>query len=501
MTNQLPPNPSLDHLKQQARDLQRVHSARDAEALNRVETCLPGYEGRLPLAKAQTVIAREYGFPSWPKLKVFVETYKPRGLMPDALDDVQSAFIHAVFSEDVETVRELLSERSELANLRIAGDNRLQGIVYEDDPRQAVDEDDPRSCTPLHSAAVRGHEKLIALLLEGGAQINALGYDNNNGVCTPLMLAAWEGTLGCVRLLLEAGADPNATTSFGGTPLSTAMWHRRPDKIKLLLEQGAEPSLHVAVGLGMVDRVRARLKQEPALAKVPGDHGNLLPMSVATEFGQRDTAVVLIQHGAEATLIQDCGLGMLGRAKAVVEKNRDSVNQVEGTDTPLIAASRNGHADVARYLLQRGADVNLAAKEGVHDLHAIDVAKADVIDLLVEAGAEVCHVYRGFTPLMRALSGGWPHGPDDAAEKVEALVKHGGLGRFYVVGYYHGHIKQIDPLLELGANVNETDENGKTALDHAITNRDATEDPGAAKDYTQMIELLRKHGGRCGDGS
>ena len=84
-------------------------------------------------------------------------------------------------------------------------------------------------------------------------------------MCTPLQLAAWEGTLGSVRLLLEAGADPNAITSGGGTPLSTAMWHNAMDKIKLLLDHGADPDLHVAVGLGMVDRVRARLEEEPGL--------------------------------------------------------------------------------------------------------------------------------------------------------------------------------------------------------------------------------------------
>jgi len=52
------PNPSLDHLKRQARHLQRDHGARDAEALDRVEARLPDFEGRLSLAKAQTV-ARE----------------------------------------------------------------------------------------------------------------------------------------------------------------------------------------------------------------------------------------------------------------------------------------------------------------------------------------------------------------------------------------------------------------------------------------------------------
>ena len=93
----------------------------------------------------------------------------------------------------------------------------------------------------------------------------------------------------------------------------------------------------------------------------------------------------------------------------MVEKNRDAVNQVEGADAPLIAASRNGHADIVRYLLEQGADVNLAAKEYVHDIQAINqasmagTASADVIDLLAEAGADVCHVYRGNTTVDEGL--------------------------------------------------------------------------------------------------
>ena len=127
---------------------------------------------------------------------------------------------------------------------------------------------------------------------------------------------------------------------------------------------------------------------------------------------------------------------------------------------------------------------------------AIDVAKSNVIDLLAIAGADVCHVYRGFTPLMRALKEGWPHGKDDAAVKV--LVKRGGLGRFYTVGQWVGHLERLESLLELGADVNETDKDGKTALDHAMKNRDATDAPGDLKQHTQLIELLQQHGGRRG---
>ncbi len=212
---QLPPNPSLDHLKNLARDLQRAAANGEEIALARVGQRLPGYPRRLSLAKAQTVVAREYGFPSWPKLKAFVEAARPRGLLPEALNDSQAAFVHAVVTDDVDVARQLLSEHPDLVHLRIAGDsNRLAGMVY-DDGWKAVGAEDGRSITPLHHAAF-GHERMVALLLASGAPVDALGYDNNHGMCTALMIAAWEGTIDCVCLLLEAGGDPNAMTSQGG---------------------------------------------------------------------------------------------------------------------------------------------------------------------------------------------------------------------------------------------------------------------------------------------
>ena len=127
--------------------------------------------------------------------------------------------------------------------------------------------------------------------------------------------------------------------------------------------------------------------------------------------------------------------------------------------------------------------------------------EAEVVDLLVDAGTDVCHVYRGYTPLMRALQ---DHGKNGGTEfeqreegRIKALVKHGGTQRFYVVGWWTKWM--IEPLLKLGADVNETDENGKTALDHAIAGLDTSDDPGVTKAYTEMIERLQKHGGQRGD--
>ena len=58
MSLTLPPRPSLDHLKKQAKD-----------RLQKLQATAPGAQ----LADAQHALARDYGFPSWPKLKAHVE--------------------------------------------------------------------------------------------------------------------------------------------------------------------------------------------------------------------------------------------------------------------------------------------------------------------------------------------------------------------------------------------------------------------------------------------
>ncbi|HYM69062.1 MAG TPA: hypothetical protein VEZ44_05650 [bacterium] len=80
----LPDRPSLSHLKAQAKDLLRAYHRTNASAFARLRAALPAARGKddaaivaldLRLHDAQSCVAREYGFPSWPDLKAYVEMH------------------------------------------------------------------------------------------------------------------------------------------------------------------------------------------------------------------------------------------------------------------------------------------------------------------------------------------------------------------------------------------------------------------------------------------
>src|SRR5262245_29514315 len=85
MPRALPVSPSLEHLRNQAKDLLKAYRAHDPDATLRIETQLrhrpaapADASERFSLADALRVIAREYGFPSWPALKAHVEAARSR---------------------------------------------------------------------------------------------------------------------------------------------------------------------------------------------------------------------------------------------------------------------------------------------------------------------------------------------------------------------------------------------------------------------------------------
>ena len=141
-------------------------------------------------------------------------------------------------------------------------------LEHGSDPFDAMDD----GRTPLHLAAIGGHEELLAALLAASDERTGVDAMTEDGR-TALHLAALGGNVPSVRLLMAHGADVDLPRpggdAEGGTPLHIAAEHNRLAVAKLLLEAGAEPErrtgkrdespLDLAPAKGHLDMVRLLL--------------------------------------------------------------------------------------------------------------------------------------------------------------------------------------------------------------------------------------------------
>jgi ankyrin repeat protein len=101
--------------------------------------------------------------------------------------------------------------------------------------------------TPLHLACFAGGAEATRLLVERGAQLEALSTAGFAKV-RPLGTAAFARDQERARALLEAGADPNGPGEGGFTPLHTAAQNGAAELVRLLLEHGADPGATASDG-------------------------------------------------------------------------------------------------------------------------------------------------------------------------------------------------------------------------------------------------------------
>jgi hypothetical protein len=93
--------------------------------------------------------------------------------------------------------------------------------------------------TALMAAAGNGHTELVKLLIDKGADMNAIWPGWSNGV-TALMIAAYNGHTEVVKLLLDKGADVDVKNPYGMTALIYAAIHGHTEIARLLMNKGAD---------------------------------------------------------------------------------------------------------------------------------------------------------------------------------------------------------------------------------------------------------------------
>jgi len=163
---------------------------------------------------------------------------------------------------------------------------------------------------PMLTAARLDRVDVVRLLLDVGMSPD-VGTDKGE---RGLHAAAYANALGTAKLLLERGAavDP-VNTEWDSTPLGAAAYAQHPQMIDLLARVSRD--VWNLVPTGNVERLRELFRTEPDLAKIAGGgHTPLMWLPSDDEARALQVAELLLEHGADPTLINNDGESAADRA-------------------------------------------------------------------------------------------------------------------------------------------------------------------------------------------
>ncbi len=327
---------------------------------------------------------------------------------------------------------------------------------------------DSLGATPLHVAGQRT-AAAVSLLAEAGADLDA----RNNAGQTPLHLALRSDIPQVVQALLRLGADPAIRDDEGNTadPASCERWGSASFFAFASAELVTDCIAAGANVQGADDRFSRPqpLLQAAAHAPDPAVIHILLQAGADMQARSRRLSYTALHHAAES--------GTARAARALLEAGADPNAWVTGFSvdwgwgwTPLhLAARSNPDPEVARVLLEAGADIDARGSESYHHgntpLHyAGSNASAAVAAVLLEAGADVgARSQLGRTPLHEAAANA------SNATVIELLVAAGadvnaldarGYAPLHSAAFYNPHPEVAAALIAVGADVNQRDPDG-----------------------------------------
>jgi ankyrin repeat protein len=311
------------------------------------------------------------------------------------------------------------------------------------------------SDTGLFEAIRANDERAVASLIDNGVDANS----RNQQRATALMQAALHASPGVMKLLLDHGADPNAHNPLGATAL---MWAAGdPAKVKMLLEHRAAVNIRANSG-------------RTALIIASAYPGNLQSIRL------------LLSKGADAKAVDEAGDGPLGNAAGAADVGMlkellaagASVNERSNRGgslrglTPLIRAAGANCVECARLLLAHGSDVNAVSDEA----------------RVVKAGLQE---HGRLTPLLLAVEGGNHELIQlllDKGASLEARDSRGLNALMLAVTNERQDVRSVRLLLDRGARADV----------HAMDNQSALSWARKWGRDTEIVRLLKEHGGRPG---
>jgi ankyrin repeat protein len=230
------------------------------------------------------------------------------------------------------------------------------------------------------------------------------------GGFSPLMFAAREGCVECEKILADAGANLNLADPDGITPMVNAIINGHYDAAGFLLDKGADPN--------QVDKSgRAALYAAVDMHTMPASN-RPSPDESGNDMSSLDLIKSLLAHGTAV----NTQLKTQQPYRTKVDRGNDTM-LTTGT-TPILRAAKAGDVVVVSVLLEKGANPNLATRNGVNPVMAAaglgtnesdavgrkktEKEAIDSIDLCLKAGVDVNAVdSKGQTALHGAAQKGW----------------------------------------------------------------------------------------------
>lgn len=329
----LPPQPNLEDLRKEARDLLRAQMAREAQAAQRLRefdlrfrhaSDEEIFEARLKASDAQDAIARERGFANWARLKRWVE--RPRrtdDLTLPAHERIEDrAFREAVDwldAGETDKLRRHLQNHPEVARQRVL----LEGGNYFQNPSllEFIAEN------PIRRGKLPANIGDVArVILEAGAKDDPAALNGALGlVCSGRVPRECGVQIALIDLLSEYGASADSA-------IAAALPHGEFAAVEALLRQGAKLDVVVAAGLGRVDTVQGMLGRASAAERHKA-------LAMAAQFGRTGIVRMLAEAGEQLSRYNPIGM--------------------HAHSTPLHQTVAGGHVDTVRLLVELRARLDV----------------------------------------------------------------------------------------------------------------------------------------------
>jgi ankyrin repeat protein len=324
----------------------------------------------------------------------------------------EERFILSVIENDTTELSKLILEG---VNVNISFSDRKNALMY---------------------ACENSNMNVVRKLISSGINIDAVDFRGDNA----LFYATKNGNISIAKCLIENKIDINCENKHNETPLIIAVKNDNFDLIKFLTKNGSEinisdiygrTALEWSVVLGhssimelLLDFTRDKKQMEKllfwgimenytSLVKCLINHGvniNTLndrketPLSLAIKNRKYDLAIILLQNGSDPnvrnSLLMDTIRDFKGSESIItitdsLLKYGAELNPKNTIGSPLTVALETGNIELAKWLINKGADINVTGKNGYNTLQTLMVYNRNNVNILdfikyfIDSGADL----------------------------------------------------------------------------------------------------------------